>query len=199
LKKILIKTLMIFCTVLLFVIPSQSIGDMKTRVLDGYYWSKQSFLWKLGFVEGWIEAGILLEELPIAVLNLVPQEGSSIKEIGRQVQYQRKIAKGFSKEKGVELYDLTFDQIVDTIDRVYSDPRVKTWEINEIMPLIRGRLKEGWTEKDQDEVIAYKIKEREFSKKFEKFDLMSESEKEKTLKEFRSLKKTKVLELLETY
>lgn len=198
-KKILIKALMIFCIGLLFVIPSQSIGDTKTRVLDGYYWSKQSVLWKLGFVEGWIKAGVTLQtEIEFSVLNLVPPEGSTFNELLRQVRFQRKIAEGFLKEKGLELYDLTFDQIVDTIDKVYSDPRVKTWEINEIMPLIRGRLKKGWTEKDQDEVIAYKIKEREFTKKFEKFDL-SESEKEKTLKEFKSLKKPKVLELLETY
>ena len=53
---------------------------------------------------------------------------------------------------------------------MYSDPRVKHWDIVDIMPLVRGRLKEGWTEKDLDEVIAYYIKYKERMKMFEAWE-----------------------------
>ena len=85
------------------------------------------------------------------------------------------------------------------IDKVYSDPRVKTWEIDDVMPLVMGRLKEGWTEKDLDEVIAFIIKEREFYKKDVNFK--NESESQKWLKEYEELRSVepKVLKALRAY
>ena len=107
--------------------------------------------------------------------------------------------KGISKENGLEVEDLTLNQIVDTIDKMYSDPRVKTWEIREIMPLVTGRLKEGWTERDLDEVIAYLIKEREHVKKYRNYDSLSKSEKKKLEEEATSLVEPKVLKALKAY
>jgi len=179
-------------------------GEEKFK-LDGYKWAEMSRQFKLGFVEGWLRGGVVASVTPVfAALDLFSKEISrlSIEEFEKLKERTMDIVRGCSKEKGLGLFDITYGQIVDTIDKVYTDPRVKTWEIEEIMPLVGGRLKEGWTEKDLDEVISYLIKQKEFSKKWEKwvnYRSMSESERKKFLEEVSSLEEPKVLKALRSY
>ena len=61
------------------------------------------------------------------------------------------------REEGVLFGGVTIGQIVGTINLIYSDPRTKTMEIIDIMPFVSGRLIQGWTKKELDEVIAITI------------------------------------------
>lgn len=192
------KTLLVIICLLL--LSPLSIGQSaEKRKVDGYEWAQMSKEMKLGFVIGWINGGsAIVDKVPEAYVFIVYAVYLQTDPI---INYPKinKITIGASKEVGVELYDLAFGQIVDMVDKVYSDPRVKTWEIHEIMPLVRGRLKEGWTEKDLDEVIAYMIKEKEHIKKLVNIKSMSQSESEKLDKEIRQLEVPKVLKALRAY
>lgn len=208
-KKSLIKVSIIFCMTLLSVIPCQFISDAEEAIrvpqIDGYYWNKQSYLWKLGFAVGWIEAcSVATNKIPMAfifsqqwdkkseayILNLKPK----LDYIGK---YYFIVAENSTKEEGLELYDLIFGQIVDTIENIYSDPRVKNWRISEIMPLVRCRLKEGGTEKDLDEVIAFKTKQNEYLKKSTRGEFKNESDERKYVTSLGE-EEPKVLKVLRT-
>ena len=63
------------------------------------------------------------------------------------------------------------------IDEVYGDPRVRLWNIEEIMTLVRGRLKEGWTNEDVDNVISFKIKWKNWVQRSQNIESTSEAEK----------------------
>lgn len=175
-------------------------------------WADMNRSWKLGFVDGWIQGGeigsketifvIMLRDIEI---HIEKKKAGVVWEIpggpgGEGKDKYLEIASDIAKEKGFKLHDLPFNQIIDTIDNVYSDPRVKTWEIFEIMPLVRGRLKEGWTEKELDEVISYKVKEKELDRKMS-FSYSSESEKLKLAEEREALldNMPKVLYALKAY
>jgi hypothetical protein len=160
-------------------------------------------LTKLGFVRGWLECGSLIyTAIPSAFAFRILKDCPS-REAGKPIITKLiRIASGFQKESGLEFSGLTLGQVVDTIDKVYSDPRVKNWEIYTIMPLVRGRLKEGWTEKDLDEVIAYQIKYNELQRKREDISSMPDKSKwENYQKEQDILFKNepKVLKALQSY
>jgi len=99
----------------------------------------------------------------------------------------------FRKNSGVGIYDINTDQVANCIDQIYSDPRVKHWKIRKIMPIVRGRLKEGWTLRDIDEVISYRIRESGLVEKLKSKNL-SDEERDKAKREFESLKRPKVLD-----
>ena len=197
-KKVLLG---IICLLLLFPL---SIGNSaEGGKVDGYDWAQMSRERKLGFVMGWIKGGeVMTGEIPFAYITyfFFPKHSRKVITTGiPSYPTIKEIAEGASTEMGIELYDLAIGQIVDVIDKVFSDPRVKTWEIHEVMPLVRGRLKEGWTEKDLDGVIAYMIKEKDRLKKWVNFDSLSQSEREKLEKETRQLEEPKVLKALRAY
>lgn len=121
--------------------------------ITGYEWNKMSIDKKQGLIIGWLVAGdqslnllqfYVSQECPVFTLSDVPK---------------------FSEEFGFDLDGLSDYQVVMTVNKFYEDPRIMAWGIEEIMPFVRARLKESWTEKDIDEVIAYKIKEEELVKK----------------------------------
>ncbi len=145
-----------------FLRRQTGVTQTKEFVLDGYQWDRGTELWKVGFVTGWIIGGGRVRGLPLVLYDSENQLSEKV----RLLRKWRRLAEGFSKQAGIELFDIPFIQIVKMIDKVYSDPRVKNWHVGEIMPLVRGRLKEGWTEKDLDEVIAYYIKYNERQKMF---------------------------------
>jgi hypothetical protein len=112
--------------------------------------------------------------------------------------------------EGLGLEDFTLGQILGTISKIYSDPRVKKWEITRIMPIVYGRLSKGWTEREVDEVIAFYIKFSDFNERFKNIlsrDILSrdifksETERDKYFEEYYSLmeKKPEVLKALEEY
>lgn len=183
------KLLLVFC--LYFLLYPLSIGNAGEKwSFDGYDWVKWTNSIKVAFLRGWSVGGVV-------AAKWVYVDTAFAKMNFEDLDKYKKIGEGVLKRRGFEFDDLTYRQVVDTIDKIYSDPRVKTWEIQEIMPLVRGRLKEGWTEKDLDEVIAYNIKFKEWGKKLEEKPKMDEKEKE----EFKLLisNEPKVLRALETY
>lgn len=183
---------------LLYPLSTGGSEEKKEYVLDGYEWANFTAFEKIGFVKGWIAGGTAAFG---ALFNAsFAMEHSGL--LNRETFYQRlEIIDSAMKENGVELDFITFGQIVETIDSIYSDPRVKQWEILKIMPIVRGRLKVGWTQKDVDEVIAYYVKYNEWKKKFENFSTMNEIQRKKVLEEDRSIEssKPKVLKVLESY
>jgi len=186
------KLLLVFC--LCFLLLPLSLGNAEEGLkLDGYLWPNMPKLWRLGFVKGWTYgSGIAIDGIPFFVTAF----NEKIIDRERYV----KLIKGFGKEKGLlELDELSSAQIISTIDKIYSNPKVKQWEIHEVMPLVRGRLKEGWTERDLDDVIAYLIKEKELLKKAENYKSMGESERKKFEEEIKSLVEPKVLKALRAY
>jgi len=207
-----VKNKILFALCLYFFLIPSSIG----KALDAYEWAEMPRSLKFSFVKGWWHAGsVMFYEIPVAIrMSVISRKewvigttDDEYKKIWRIVNKIAKNSEGVLKEKGLELFDLTIGQIVDTIDKVYSDPRVKTWEIAEIMPLVRGRLKEGWTEKDLDEVIAYLIRDKEILKKMENYESRKQTESEEWKKsqwekfgeEIRSLEEPKVLKALRAY
>lgn len=193
----------LFTIICLLLLCPPSIGHSEERIkVDGYKWNewgKSGDLGKslkIGFVVGWAEcSSLVIGNIPdyityATILGIITEE---------KLKTHQKIVEAFSKEKGLELWGVTPGQVVDMIDKVYSDPRVKTWEISDIMPLVRGRLREGWTEKDLDEVIAYVIKEREFYKKYGNSKNGSEAEKYRKESWELSSEEPKVLKKLRAY
>lgn len=156
------KLLFILCSYFLFFSFSIGIAEERWSKIDGYKWAEMNECEKLGFLKGWsYAANEVITYMPLIIP--IAKRDFKIGEEGRSenVDKHQEIIDGFSKEWGLELGGLTFGQMRDSIKMVYSDPRVKTWEIEKIMPFVRGRLKGGWTEKDLDEVIAYYIKLQE--------------------------------------
>lgn len=181
------KFLLVFCLCFLLLPLSGNAGE--GWKLDGYEWAEKPIIWKLGFTHGWVMAGLAMFSemqfihVPMGMNFISSKEYRTAtederKKIERIIFKVSKIPQGVLKGKGFELSSLTVGQVIDTIDKIYSDSRVKTWEIFEIMPLVRGRLKEGWTEKDLDEVIAYKIKYYALTEKMKNYESRKVSESE---------------------
>ena len=157
---------------------------------DGYEWSTFSSPQKYAFVNGWISGsnGVVLNFTAEIILTSV-KEGKDLQNF----PFKRVIEK-LERVRGLKFEGINYEQIIQVIDQIYSDPRVKQWQFEEIMPIVRGRLKEGWTEKDVDEVIGYQLKAKRL---FEAMKTSNQSEKEKVLKEMKTLRMPRVLILLE--
>jgi hypothetical protein len=192
--------LLVIC--LLLLSPLSISESSEDWVVDGYKWSKMPRMWKFGYIEGWLESGRVVMQLPSEFFEYFIRKDhyQKYENIGGNLVFNR-IIHHFLKLRGFELYFLTADQTVDMIDKIYSDPRTEQWEIRGVMPLARGMLKEGWTEKDLNEVIAYCVKFREWERRWGDSLSLGESDMKKKIKEFDSLRKKvpKVLKSRETY
>lgn len=179
------RILAIFIIFVLNSIPQ--IGNTQWLRISGSEWSKVSQGFKIGFATGWVAAGTYGEAF-VSELNrnldevLKTDLDRKDKLDSLRRRYNRAV---FGKYFGI-ITDVAPKQVVDTIDWIYLDPRVQGWDLTEIMPMVRGRLQDGWTLKDLDEVISYEIKIREIEKKL-KLPTSSE-EKEKLIKEEVQLK-----------
>lgn len=141
------KKLLFVLAVCFFLFPLSTGNTGEGLVVDGSDWARMSSSIKLYFVLGWVKSGMEANDnLFISINNW----DESIKNVNAQTQ--------IFKEQGILLGGVTTRQIIDTINIIYSDPRVKTMDINKIMPLVSGRLIQGWTNRELDEVIALIVK-----------------------------------------
>ena len=144
-------TIIVFCLVL------WSVAKADEERLDGYRWSEGSLSYKLGLVRGMclgVNTGANWIEFEQIKGKIYKNNTEAVK--GKEEAEMK--AKRFKEEKGFDLEGITYGQIISTIDEVYLDERVKNWSVIEVMPLVQGRLKKGWTKQDLDEVVAYKIR-----------------------------------------
>lgn len=162
----------IFCFVLfsffiLFPNYIYTSDTKKTYIIDGYEWQKLPDINKLGFIIGWSKCAeqIFQDRFLINYFYAINQKVSDPSKI-LDKSTLTKLFNAYLKSKGMDFFGKTYGQIKDTIDQIYQDPRVKNWRIQEIMPLARGRLQEGWSLKELDEVISWLIKNKELSDKF---------------------------------
>ena len=107
--------------------------------ITGYDWQEWPTASKLSFVEGWVKCG--MEARRSLPLNIKKWD-EAIESVNLTEEY--------FKEAGVLFNGITIGQIVDTISSIYSDPRVTTMDITEVMSFVSGRLMQGWTMKDLD-------------------------------------------------
>jgi hypothetical protein len=142
-KKILLFILGVFFSLFLFARGNAA----ESLSINGYDWEKLSMGSKTLFVEGWAMCG------KSAVDNLV----IDFNKWNESVEFMKLQEKSF-KDAGVILSGVTIGQLTDIIDKIYSDPRVKNMDIIEVMPLVSGRLIQGWTEKELDEIIAINVR-----------------------------------------
>jgi hypothetical protein len=175
----------VFILVLCLVIQSAGIAE----AIDGSTWASFNNSQKTGFVMGWISASNWV--IPKFLVALTGDK-ELFEQISRSGPSMGRIHEKFQKTEGLDFKGVTYIQIAEVVDQIYSDPRVKQWEIGEIMPIARGRLKEGWTEKDVDEVIAYQLKMNELTARWMRG--ANKSEMDKAVKEIR---KPRVLILLD--
>jgi hypothetical protein len=174
--------LFVLCLIVSLSFPLMgNAGDLN---ITGYLWAVAPDEFKLGFAYGWDYAG----------------NSELISTIKQVYEYKKKcqidvdrIVEKVEKEAGINFYSIDARQIVDTIGQIYSEPRVKNWEITRIMPMVRGRLKGGWTLQDLDEVISYRIKERELGEKLLN-PTLSHEDRVKISRDLNALKKPKVLD-----
>jgi len=141
-----------------------------------YEWSVAPAAQKVGIVEGWLYAAGLFynfkNELQTAlekniILYKPIQNEKEVKATTELFKYTCDCEyMGFMQTSGLELFQVTVGQIIGVIDEIYNDPRVRNWEIHEIFPLVRGRLKEGWSKDDLDDVISYLLKEKNLAYEF---------------------------------
>lgn len=188
--------LALFIIFLLHSFPQ--IGNTQWLRISGSGWSKVSQEFKIRLATGWVAAGTC-GEVFVSELNRNLDELSKT-DLDRKDKldslrrsYNRAV---FGKYFGI-ITDVAPKQVVDTIDRIYLDPRVQGWDLTEIMPLVRGRLQDGLTSKDLDEVISYEIKIKEIEKKLKL--PTSEVEKEKLIKEEVELKLSQPKVLLDIF
>jgi len=171
--------------VLCLVIQGAGIAE----AIDGFTWTNLSSSQKVGFVMGWVSASNWVIPRFLVALTGDKELFEQISRFGPQMG---RINERFQKTEGIDFKGVTYIQIAEVVDQIYGDARVKQWEIGEIMPIARGRLKEGWTEKDVDEVIAYQLKMNEVTARWMKG--ANKSEMDKAMREIR---KPRVLILLE--
>ena len=112
---------------------------------------------KIGFVHGWIICG------RAASYDLIIYLGKNSKDLNKSIDDVNMQTEVF-KDEGVLIGGVTSEQVSDTIDKIYSDARVIDMDIEKIMPLVIGRLIQGWTEKELDEVIAFNVKLKQCEK-----------------------------------
>jgi len=166
------KVLFICCLfwALPMLCPFFAEAEEKKWKFDGYEWASMNRDFKLGFAFGWMRAGGIGYDIHSSFIfrSFIPRMGECGKQFALIFRSEiPNVIKEYFEDCGLEFFNVTNGQIVDTIDQIYSDPRVKQWDIEEVMPLVRGRLKGGWTKTDLDEVIAYKIKENSFWREIE--------------------------------
>lgn len=175
----------VFILVLCLVIQGAGIA----KAIDGSTWTNFNSSQKIGFVMGWVSASNWV--IPKFLVALT-RDKELLDQLSRFGPLMGQMNERFQKTEGIDFKGVTYIQIAEVVDQIYSDPRVKQWEIGEIMPIARGRLKEGWTEKDVDEVIAYQLKMNELTARWMRG--ANKSEMDKAVKEIR---KPRVLILLE--
>lgn len=189
------KTIFLFCLVVSLIRPTAG----KAIELNGTDWSIFSKDFKLGFIMGWVYAGdegfINVEFLHHVLSKVGPSAEQGLAKDDKWLLNNALTENSPEKfkKKGIKFDNVSFGQILETIDQIYSDPRVKLWGIAEIMPLVRGRLKGGWTTKELDEVISYQIKRKASWNRFRSGNL-SDEERKKAFFEYETLKPPKVLE-----
>ena len=178
---------------ILIVISFSVISFYSTRnvqAIDGYLWTNLPPLCKTAFVLGWVEASNeAVESMPLFIVGVLrkDKEGEKPFEDWEQTEKYKKISERWAKRCGADLSEFGIDQVVKTINKIYEDQRVKKWGIQDIMELVGGRLREGWTEKDLDEVIGYKIKLRDVYKRMQENMSKKEGEKVNLYHEWKSL------------
>ncbi len=175
---------------LLYSLSDGNSQQISISELNGYEWEVLGRSEKLYFLVGWT-TGSMVARVGVAEAFLFTK---SEKEYSRD----KSVILDVSRVKGLEFDGLAPAQVIETIDKIYTDSRVKLWQIENIMPIARGRLKEGWTEKEIDEVISYHIKYNEWKKKFDESiktssgisqgHFQNEPEKPKVLKALESYK-----------
>jgi len=185
---------------LAYPLCSNGQGGLNSNEVD---WKRMSTESKKVFIRGWIEgANALYNDFLLAQASIIMRESGS--NLSKCSGINLEIINKVREERGLDFFDIYIDlsiiQIVETIDKIYSDPRVRMWDIEDLMPITKGRLKGGWTEKDVDEVIAYLIKEKALSKKL-LFYSRDEIERNKIVKELLILESTKpkALEAIQEY
>ena len=165
------KNNLFFVIGIFFLLFPLSIGNAEERFhTDGYYWEKLDRGNKMSFLMGWAKCGKAASDHLRIYFDDLDQ---SLKDVNSQVQQ--------FKDEGILLdVHVTIGQSIDTIDKIYSDPRVKTMDIADIMPLVVGRLIQGWTERELDELIAINVKlkqcEKEKGMSAEECNLLREKE-----------------------
>lgn len=200
-KKLLIAFVFVF---LLYPLSHGRSEEKKYFVVDGYEWASMRELERLGFVKGWLRASTAsfgaIMGLQLSLLNPTRTK-NPIQLVDCHFKGCWEMAFKAIEAEGLNLEDFTVGQIMDTISKIYSDPRVKKWEINRIMPIVYGRLKKGWTEKDIDEVIAFYIKLDDHSERSKNFSSKSETEQNRINDEHYSLwsSEPEVLKALKKY
>lgn len=142
------KKKLLFILGICFLLFPFSTGNTAEGVsINGYDWQNLSASSKTYFVLGWAKCGK-------HSLNNVVFNSSKWNE---SIELMNLTQENF-KDEGILLGGVTIGQIIDTVDKIYSDPRVKNMDITEVMPFVSGRLIQGWTEKELDEVIAINVK-----------------------------------------
>lgn len=154
------KLLVLFC----FLAFHSSVSAGEFPDINGYDWLGMSESEKMSFFAGWINGSKsgMKTMFSVALYRCGAIAGKTFNDS----QYNLKeMSDAASQAGGFDLgAPLTAGQIIKTINKIYSDPRVKTWDIGKIMPFVRGRLVGGWTKKDLEEVIAYESKTKWWAK-----------------------------------
>jgi len=145
-KKILVIS--ILCLIFFFRANCNAAEGLS---INGYEWQKWSNTSKIAFVKGWVVCG------KEATDNLIIYPGKNGEDFNKSIDDVNRQTEVF-KDEGVFIGGVTLGQVRDTIDKIYSDARVMDLDIAKIMPLVSGRLIQGWTEKELDEVIAFNVK-----------------------------------------
>jgi len=84
----------------------------------------------------------------------VQNSGNRFNESVKEVQ----IIENFFKEEGILLQGITIGQVIDAIDILYSDPRLKTVGYSRNNAFCKRKIIQGWTGRDLDQAISHKIK-----------------------------------------
>jgi hypothetical protein len=152
------KSLLFLC--LIALLPSStSAEEIK---FDGYNWVELSSNAKVSMCLG-VALGITEAHDWIRYKEVKGKAFENPADAERGLNEAGIVADRFLEEKGFDVFSTsTIGQIVETIDKLYSDPRIRLWKVLELMPIVQGRLKNGWTQQDVDEVIAYSIRVKEF-------------------------------------
>jgi hypothetical protein len=141
------KKILLFILVYFLLFPLYTANAEEGMYINGYDWQKWTSGSKISFVQGWAKCG------KAAVDNLF----IDINKWNESIEFV-KLQEDIFKDEGILIGGVTIRQIIDTVDKIYADPRVKTMDITEVMSFVSGRLIQGWTEKELDEVVAINVK-----------------------------------------
>ena len=138
------KKIIFIIIVFVFVFSSSIAIANDGLSVNGQKWNKWSQNSKIDFLWGWMKCG-------------VSADNNMLINLSKNDEFAKLQHKAYVNE-GVIINGISIRQLINALDSIYTDPRTIYMDIENIMPLVMGRLNSGWTLEQLDKVISFDLR-----------------------------------------